>query len=105
MRARMAKAANPLTAAPELRKDVVRAIQAITAYSRYNGQGEAPGLPSPRDCQIALDWIIQEAGRYYDNGFAVDDPNGRQGAFFDGRQFVAKNIVMAMQIKPELLDK
>src|SRR5688572_27451882 len=95
--------AHPLLAAPELRKDVVRAIQAIAASARYNGEGEAPAAPSPRDCKIALDWIIQEAGRYYDNGFTLDDPNGRCGAFFDGRQFVAKQIVMAMQIKPETL--
>lgn len=97
---------NPLTEAPEFRKDVVRAIQAIATYGHYNGQGEPPVMPSQRDCKLALDWIINEAGRYYDVPTPFPgDLNGRDEAFFNGRRFVAKQVVMAMQLKPELLKK
>jgi hypothetical protein len=95
---------NPLTALPEFRKEVVRAIQAIAASAHYNGEGEAPAAPSHRDCKIALDWIITEVGGYYDVPTpSADDPSGRCGDFFNGRRFVAKQIVMAMKIKPETL--
>jgi hypothetical protein len=97
----------PPTAPPEFRKDLVRAIQAIAAYmaTASGGQEQVPP-PSPRDCKMAFDWIINEASRYYDvPSPSAEDPNGRGDAFFNGRRFVAKQIVMAMQIKPELLDK
>lgn len=92
---------------PSLKKADVRAIQAIAAYARGAEvpfpPGEEPPPPSHSDCKRVLDWIINEACRYYDNGFLMHDPNGRIGAWMDGRQYVAKQIVTAMQIKPEIL--
>lgn len=92
---------------PSLKKADVRAIQTIATYARGAEvpfpPGEEPPPPSPSDCKRVLDWIVHEACRYYDNGFLMSDPNGRIGAWMDGRQYVAKQLTMAMQIKPEIL--
>jgi hypothetical protein len=93
----------PPTAAPAFRKPVLRAIQSIAAYGNKSGEGpNQPPPPSPQDCKIALDWIIYEASLYYEVNFAKGDPSGRADAFFNGRRFVGKQIIMATQIKPEL---
>lgn len=95
-----------IDAPPEFRKEVVRAIQAITLYASNSGGSMVQHPPpSPLDCKIALDWIINEASRYYDVPHFVDDINGRRDAFVNGRRFVGKQIVMAMQIKPDVVGK
>jgi hypothetical protein len=90
-----------------LKRADARAMQAISLYARGAEHpfppGEDPPPPSPADCKRVLDWIINEACRYYDNGFCMNDPNGRIGAWMDGRQYVAKQIIMAQQLKPEVL--
>lgn len=92
---------------PEMKRANVRAIQTLANYARGAEApfppGQEPPAPSPSDCKRVLDWIIHEACRYYDCGFVINDPNGRIGAFMDGRQYVAKQLTMAMQLKPELM--
>lgn len=93
-------------APPEFTKDIVRAIQAIALYAGKNGEGpNQPQPPSAHDCKVALDWIINEASRYYDVPYFPDDVSGRRDAFVNGRRFVGKQIIMAMQLKPDILKK
>jgi hypothetical protein len=90
--------------APGLRKEIVRAVQAISDYAAKSGEGpDQPGPPSPRDCKLMLDWLIGEVCRSDDVPFFASDPGGRMSAFMQGRQYVGKEVRLAMQLKPELL--
>ena len=87
----------------------IRAIQALGLYAKAAEHpfppGEEPAVPSPMDVKRALDWIVYGAAQTYDNGFVADDPNGRIGAFIEGRRSVGQQIIKLMQLKPEALDK
>jgi hypothetical protein len=88
-----------------IKKADARAMQALAIYAQGAVVPLPPGHPppSPSDVKHVLDWIVNEVCRAGDIGFVMNDPNGRIGAFTDGRQYVAKQITMAMQLKPEIL--
>lgn len=89
--------------------DDVRAIQRVAAYAQAATgaaeDGQEPDPPSPHDCHKALNWIINAASGTYENGFVADDPNGRIGAFIEGRRSVGQQIVKLIKLKPEALKK
>ena len=92
-------------------KPDVRAIQSLAAYAQLatvawdpKTMGEPPQAPSPFEVRRALDWIINHAAQTYDNGFVADDPNGRIGAFVQGRQFVGQQIVKLMRLSPKVFE-
>lgn len=86
-----------------------RAMQALALYAQGAEKpwppGEEPSAPSPQDVRRALDWIVHGAAQTYDNGFVANDPNGRIGAFIQGRQSVGQQIVKLMKIKVEAFNK
>lgn len=90
---------------PKFRKDVVRALRAINDYAgnASNPAGKAPP-PAPLDCKVALDWIINEVCLWGNAPFFADDPSGRTDAAILGRRYVAKQIFMALDLKPEALN-
>lgn len=88
-----------------------RAVQALVSYARLaevawdpKTMGPAPEVPTPFEVKRALDWIINQAAQTYDNGFTGDDPNGRIGAFVQGRQSVGQQLVKLMRLKPAAID-
>lgn len=90
----------------------VRAIQALVEYARLaveawdvKTMGSPPPPPSEFEVKRALDWIINQACQTYDNGFVGDDPNGRIGAFIDGRQSVGQQIVKLMKLSAKVFEK
>jgi hypothetical protein len=90
----------------------VRAVQSVTEYARLaveawdeTTMGPAPATPSPPDVKRFLDWIIYGAAQTYDNGFVADDPNGRIGAYIQGRQSVGQQIIKLMRLKPAIFEK
>ena len=89
----------------------IRAMQALADYARLaveawdvGTMGSPPPAPSPFEVKRALDWVINSAAQTYDNGFVSDDPQGRIGAFIDGRQSVGQQIVKLMKLKPSVLE-
>jgi hypothetical protein len=88
---------------PALNPEVIRSIQAVAIYALEIDPNQAP--PSPFDCRVLFEWIINDLAMTYDNGFVADDPNGRTSAFADGRQFVGQEISKAVQVRPELFRK
>jgi hypothetical protein len=50
------------------------------------------GKASEDQQKRALKWIVHSAAMTYDQWFEPNDPNGRIGAFIDGRQFVGHQI-------------
>ncbi len=93
----------------KIKKADARAMQALALYAQGAVVPPSPGEevppPSAHDCKHILDWIVETVCRANDIGFVMDDPNGRIGAFMDGRQYVAKQIVMAMKLRPEKLEE
>jgi hypothetical protein len=87
----------------------IRSIQALVLYAQGAERpwppGNEPPVPTPYDVKRALDWIIHAAAQTYDNGFVGDDPNGRVGAFVQGRQSVGQQIVKLAKIKPDKIGK
>lgn len=86
-----------------------RAIQTLAIYAQGAERpwppGEEPPVPSPQDVKRALDWIIYEAAKTYDNGFVPDDPNGHIAAYIDGCQSVGQQIVKLTKLKVDIHDK
>ena len=87
---------------PKFRKDVVRALRAIFDYAADDPEAQPPA-PSARDCKIALDWIIKDACLWGDAPFFPDDQSGRTDAAMLGRRYVAKQIFLALDIRPDAL--
>ncbi len=90
----------------------IRAIQALALYAQEAVRPSQPGqearVPTPLEVKRALDWIINDAAKTYDNGTAAsldaNDPHGRIAAFVDGCRFVGQQIVKLMKIKPSVLE-
>jgi hypothetical protein len=82
---------------PVIKRGNLRAIQHLAAYA--SGKEETP--PPPSVCKDVLDWIINEACKAYDVPFFANDAGGRKTAFMGGRQYVAKQIISLMQLRPE----
>jgi hypothetical protein len=88
---------------PEYTDDDVRAIQAIALYAQSAvippKPGQEPAAPTPLDCKRALDWIINRACSTYESGFSPNDPNGRIGAFMEGRRFAGQQVVKLTKLR------
>jgi hypothetical protein len=94
----------------EYKKEDVQAIQTLAAYARLavevwdeKAKGAPPPPPSPFQVKLALDWIVLKAAQTYDNSFEANDPNGRIGAFLEGRRSVGQQIIKLMTWKIEAL--
>jgi hypothetical protein len=88
-------------------KEVVRAIQSLALYAQsadYPPEHRPPP-PSENEVRTALDWIIHDVCKTYDFGFNVNDINGRTNAFVDGKRSVGLQIITAMKLKPDLIDR
>jgi hypothetical protein len=91
-------------------KEDVQAIQTLAEYARLaveawdeKAKGAPPPPPSPFQVKRALDWIVKSAAQTYDNSFVDQDPNGRIGAFVEGRRSVGQQIVKLMTWRIEAL--
>lgn len=88
---------------PEWTDDDVRAVQSIALFAQGAEKpwepGHEPPVPTPLDCKRALDFIIHKACSTYENSFIANDPNGRIGAFQEGRRFAGQQLIKIMKIK------
>lgn len=91
--------------------DDLRAIQTLMSYARlaeiaWNAEvmGPPPAVPSPLDVKRAFDCIILKLSQTYENSFVPDDPNGRIGAFVEGRRSVGQAIIKLAKIKAETIE-
>jgi hypothetical protein len=88
---------------PAYSDDDIRAIQSIALFAMGATTpwkpGQEPPAPTPLDCKRALDWIINHACATYENAFVANDPNGRIGAFMEGRRFSGQQIVKLTKLK------
>lgn len=93
---------------PTWEKEDLRAIQSLALYAQEavmpSEPGNAPPPPSAHDVKRALDFIIFKAAATYENSFVEGDPNGRIGAFMEGRRFVGQQIIKLMKLKPGVAD-
>ena len=83
-----------------------RAVQVLADYARLadvawnpDVMGPPPPAPSPLDVKRALDCIILKLAQTYESSFLPDDPNGRIGAFVEGRRSVGQAVVKLMKLK------
>jgi hypothetical protein len=80
----------------------IRALQSLALYAKAADDSKYKHLvPSPEDTKRALDWIVYKAAQTYENGFVANDPNGRIGAYQEGRRSVGLQIQKLLTLKPE----
>lgn len=80
----------------------IRAIQSLALYAKAADDPNYKHLvPGPEDVKRALDWIVYKAAQTYENGFVANDPNGRIGAYQEGRRSVGLQITKLLTLKPE----
>lgn len=84
---------------PTYETEDIRAIQAIALFA----SGQRPEPPSQRDCQTALDWIVNTAAGTYEEIFLA----GQQdvGDYLAGRRSVGLAIVKMTKLKAELMGR
>jgi hypothetical protein len=82
---------------PSYDKKAIRAVQAVQKYSMG---GDTP--PSQTDCQVFLDWLINEACATYGEPFRPGSND--EVSYMLGRRSVGLAIVKLIHLKPELFE-
>ena len=84
---------------PTYSKDEIGAMQAL--FSWLAGVADEP--PARHQARMAWDTLNYKICLRNQIGFSPEDPNGRMGAFIDGRQFVAKEMDFLSAIRPDVV--
>lgn len=80
----------------------IRALQSLALYAKGADDPKYRHLvPGPEDTRRALDWIIHKAAQTYESSFTAADPNGRIGAYIEGRRSVGSQLIKLLSLKPD----